>query len=115
MAGGRAGDIQMTSDGDTMLLGILRGRGGAASVQAGDAQGGAAATLSIDAGGNVQLAGIIDLRGGLARAAAGACLPEAQEGTSPLVPSDHPLQSGSPWTSPSTAEMVSPARARAET
>jgi hypothetical protein len=68
--GTRAGDIRITAERDVMLLGVVNGRGGAASATSGDAQGGAAAALVIDAGGNVQLAGIVDLRGGLARGGA---------------------------------------------
>lgn len=59
--GGKAGDIRISADGNVMLLGAVKGRGGAAS---------AAAALAIDAGGGVQLAGTIDLRGGSARASA---------------------------------------------
>jgi hypothetical protein len=68
--GGRAGDLSVSADGDVMLLGTVRGRGGAASATSGGAQGGAAATLAIDAGGNVQIAGIVDLRGGVAQGGA---------------------------------------------
>jgi len=64
--GAPAGAIRIAADGDVMLLGSVKGRGGAASVSSGGGQGGAAATLAIDAGGNVQLAGTVDLRGGSA-------------------------------------------------
>ena len=56
--GGKAGDIRISADGNVLLVGAVKGRGGAAS---------AAAALAIDAGGGVQLAGTIDLRGGAAR------------------------------------------------
>ena len=71
--GAPAGNIRISADRDVMLLGTVKGRGGAAA--SGEAQGGAAATLAIDAGANVKLAGVIDLRGGSARGgAAGAVL-----------------------------------------
>jgi hypothetical protein len=63
--GGRAGDLRVTAEGDVLLLGSIRARGGAASASsASDA--GAAGALAIEAGGNVQLAGTVDLRGGSA-------------------------------------------------
>ena len=71
--GAPAGNIRISADRDVMLLGTIKGRGGA--VSSGEAQGGAAATLAIDAGANVKLAGIVDLRGGSARGgASGAVL-----------------------------------------